>query len=1505
MPEGTSRRFLIATGVTAGLPKTGARLADSVGSITGIFHDKFGYERVTPLDINPSREEMRQDIRAFAKKCAADDFFVVYHTGHADIVAGRHRLWMGDTVDSVTDTLVTSELAELILVDTPVRNLLIILDTCFAGQGGTEALQTGFTSAGDFSGKTLLAITSAHPREQVRAGDFVRLFERSVDHPATAGYEPRYLSIPAIVGHMNKDLERKSWQTVSYSTVLGTDDAPFLPNPRYDTAFHGFDLATQAQMEQDEQRRQDLERFFNPRARGVDVPQETGWNFVGRHVALRDLTAWLVDRQDRRSLVVTGDPGSGKSAVIGRLAILSHRDWGRTVPRHGLPPDTVPPMDSISVAIHARNRTGDEVLQALCAAAHVTAATSGEFLRKRADVPMVAAIDAIDEAVDPERLVVAILNPLMESGPTSGFRLLLGTRSYLLDRLNPRADRIDLDDQRYADPGSLRVYTERMLRVIAGSPYARADAALVHSVAQAVARAAGRSFLVALITSRTLAALGHLMDPADPLWQENLPATAAQAMHQDLETRLRGDADRARDLLRPLAYAGGNGLPWEDIWAPLASSLTDRHYRDEDLIWLRRNAGSYVVEALESGRSVYRLYHAALAEYLRHDNDDAEVNGKFVNYLLSQVPLGASGERDWAAAHPYTLSHLATHAAAAGELGGLVSDPCYLASAAPHGLLAAFPMAREPEVRQVAVAYERAMHRLRTNDLADRLSYLELAAHRAGAVALAERIAAYPLPRRWFVRWVRWPQDHPHRVLAGHQGPVREVVSRIAEDGTSQAASVGDDGTLRLWDLNTAESVSVHQVSDNALMAVDLIELPDGKNGVLVLSAEGVLSAYELPSMSPVLSIPVHSGFRGVLSPTQLAAAEMRCVRLPDGTCSVVTGGPGMMTTVWDIRQGKPIVRFPGGVRPSRLEFRIDEAGGLTVVSLNVKLGVEEVFDLETGRRIRRIRNVPPPSNLACYWKHDGTPVMRLRDFSYEYADIVDLTAGDRDPAVVLRVSDGAEVRLRDGSQVSVTFNWDTNIWSPRTRRDGENESEIFGRTVYPRADGSLSGTSNVRHAQLSKEFPYAVNVDGHGLTLSPMWASALNHEVVVLTGHGADVTDAAVVNRPKGTSALISCSSDGTVRFWDVAAGDGSGRRSVTSGPSMVAASAVIDPDRAVGVVIGAASEERVSAVDLASGRQIAELDCASGSLLGAACVSLPDVSSPAAITFEVGGTARLWNLSSGRHLGGFGTHFGAVRTQSERLPVQTVCVPLLDRPLVVTCGHGTRPVAWDLVDKRIHNVFSGHTALVSAVACVTVPDGRRIAVIGGQDNKVSVWDVIRGRRIAHFSIVGLAAHLRHRGSGHPAAISLVVNESGRLVILILCEDGKLRIYRKRRWHAGYQRRVLDVRGASSLAVMRLSDGGDVALTGGQDGCLSLWDLDGFACLLEIQSEVSITNLSVVSDQSVVVSTLKGLAAFSVNSRSLALMTSLASREVRTRCQILRLSSRYISEQVPRSYMA
>jgi len=417
-----------------------------------------GTSGVTTLDINPPTEQIRKEIREFCLGCGPDDVVVLYYTGHADEVNEKHRVWTGDTVDPISGTLETGYLAELMMTQTPLQNVLIIIDTCFAAKGGAEALRASVSSMGDGDGKTLALLTAAYPREQIVAGDFARLFASAVEQPSVVGHEPPFLALGAITSVIDADPSRPGWQTVSQSVLFGkTDQLPFFPNRRYNPQLRGLDLLTQLRIEQRELRLADLRGHFLPRARGVDVPSEAGWRFVGRGAALRDLVRWLGDPDDLSARIVTGGPGSGKSSVVGRLVVLSDPDYRRTVPAEGIAPDTSPPEASIATAVHARGLTSAQVLAALSAQVGVTANTPADLLRKMRGRRLTVAIDAVDEALDPAGLVSGVLRPLVEAGPTAGLRLLLGTRPHLVGSLGPRdpGSVIDLDDERYSDPESI------------------------------------------------------------------------------------------------------------------------------------------------------------------------------------------------------------------------------------------------------------------------------------------------------------------------------------------------------------------------------------------------------------------------------------------------------------------------------------------------------------------------------------------------------------------------------------------------------------------------------------------------------------------------------------------------------------------------------------------------------------------------------------------------------------------------------------------------------------------------------------------------------------------------------------------------------------------------------------------------------------------------------------------------------------------------------------------
>ncbi|MFD8927458.1 caspase family protein [Streptomyces mirabilis] len=147
------RRFLIATAVAhyAKAPRWDrAGLVHARERIIELFTGTLGYTHVDDLGLDPTREQLTSRLRAFcrAPDRRPDDVLAVYVAAHGEVLEGSedHVLLTADTdPDDVADALPTVELARRMLLDTPVRRLLLMLDTCYSGQGGSELTAAALT----------------------------------------------------------------------------------------------------------------------------------------------------------------------------------------------------------------------------------------------------------------------------------------------------------------------------------------------------------------------------------------------------------------------------------------------------------------------------------------------------------------------------------------------------------------------------------------------------------------------------------------------------------------------------------------------------------------------------------------------------------------------------------------------------------------------------------------------------------------------------------------------------------------------------------------------------------------------------------------------------------------------------------------------------------------------------------------------------------------------------------------------------------------------------------------------------------------------------------------------------------------------------------------------------------------------------------------------------------------------------------------------------------------
>jgi hypothetical protein len=194
-----------------------------------------------------------------------------------------------------------------------------------------------------------------------------------------------------------------------------------------------------------------MREHFEPRGRGVLPTQlREGSYFTGRTAVLSDLASWLHHQGDgRRCLVLTGSPGSGKSAVLVRLMTQYPR--------------------LMIVAVHGRGRQVDEVADEIAVGLGLLpGGASGPLAALRSARPdRVVMVDAVDEAVRPYLLIQDLLEPLAASSAVTGLRCVFGTRrggdGQLLKAFGDSVTVYDLDAPEYASGADVAEYVRRTL----------------------------------------------------------------------------------------------------------------------------------------------------------------------------------------------------------------------------------------------------------------------------------------------------------------------------------------------------------------------------------------------------------------------------------------------------------------------------------------------------------------------------------------------------------------------------------------------------------------------------------------------------------------------------------------------------------------------------------------------------------------------------------------------------------------------------------------------------------------------------------------------------------------------------------------------------------------------------------------------------------------------------------------------------------------------------------
>ena len=1077
-----------------------------------------------------------------------------------------------------------------------------------------------------------------------------------------------------------------------------------------------------------------LKEHWDPRGRGVEQSGRPGWFFTGRRHALSHLVAWLTAAPSPADnvRVVTGGPGSGKSAVLARLVTMSDPRYRAAIPAPLASDDPVADLPSgvIDVAVHARPGvpTGAVVSALAFAAGAPHADLDGliERLLERREAFTIT-VDALDEADDPRALAMA-LRQLASQTADVGVRLLVGTRPGGPDRrlitalgLSAREDDpalIDLDTASYLSLHDLTEYVRRRLLLTGlpttpdqpDTPY-RGRETLAGQAAAAIAAAAYPTFLIGQLASRALLLRDQPLSPADPGWQQ-FPKTVAEAMDQYLASvGSQADQNRVEDLLCPLAYAHGDGLPLDDagLWPRLATALArpGRSYTLSDVAALLETAADYLVETVITGHArYYRLYHQALSDRLRERDQQHRrpVSAAETVYrcLLDTVALRPDGTRNWPIAHPYLHSQLAGHAADLGQLANLTDDPGFLVAAEPSELFAALQRPSQPHANNAQIYRYAYPHLPAGADTAgQRASYLHLVARRYDA-PLADQLRELPLDMPWSARWIRGKRPHPHYIAGRHDSPVYAVA--VGELRGRAVIVSSAEWSLRVWDLVSGEPVLKLRTGHGPRPVVAVGERY-GRPVIVSGGSDGTVRIWDLESGELVLGPLTHH----TLGVSAVAVGE-RC-----GRAVIISGGEDGTVRVWDLESGElvlgPLTHHDSAV----YAVAVGERRGRPVIISGSFDGTIRVWDLESGEPVLGPLNGHTSAVRAvAVGERYGRPVIisggedgtvRVWDLESGEAVLGPLTGHDAwVRAVAVGERYGRPVIISGGEDGTVRV-WDLEsgeaVLGPLTGHDAWVRAVAVGRR--PGAPVIVSGGDDweVRVWDLESDEP----LTSHAREVKAMAVGERRGRPVIISGSydgSVQVSDlesgepvlgpftcddlwvnAVAVGERCGRPVIISGGQDAAVRVWDLESGE-SALGPLTSHDFSVEAVAVGER-RGRPVIVSGGSEQVMYSDDGQSG------------------------------------SVRVWDLESGEPVLGPLNSFDG---WAEAVAIGVRC----GRPVVVSGGLGVQ--VWDLesgervLSPLTDEDWNGQYRWVRAMA-VSEWRGRPVVVSGGDDRMVRVWDL------------------------------------------------------------------------------------------------------------------------------------------------------------------------------------
>jgi WD40 repeat protein len=1043
-------------------------------------------------------------------------------------------------------------------------------------------------------------------------------------------------------------------------------------------------------------------RHWRPRARGVSIDSERGYRFRGRTTALHAITAWLGRHTiDRRVLVVTGAPGAGKSAVLGRIVTTADADAVRELPAS----DTAlrAKVGSVACAVHAKGQTGLEVATRIAKAASAAlperiedfAPALHSALTDRAGSRFNVIIDALDEAATPAEartIISKVIVPLAETCADVGAQVVVGSRRFdgegdLLAAFDGVARLVDLDRPEFFAEEDLAAYAYATLQLAgderAGNPYAAGDVAA--PVAERIAQLSDGNFLVAGLTARTHGLYDDA--PADPA-ELSFSPRVDDAMREYLKRIPPVSSVSAETLLTALAFAESPGLP-VSLWRAAVRALEPGDVTEAGLRkFARSSAASFLVESSgEDGAGAqFSLFHQALNDALLHARAKL-VEASDDEAALTRAFLAAGEATGWDRAADYALRSLPGHAARAGLTDELLADDRYLLHADLLRVLQVADQATSATGHQRARLLRLSPRRVLTADAPNRASMLSV------TEALEDLPRAYTrsvIPGPYRAAWAAVPSSPEHSVLRGHDGGVNAICA-FTLNGTAHLATAGDDKTVRIWNPATGTHVRTFTGHDGRVTAICAFSL-GGTTHLATVSNNRTIQIWSPATGTHLRTLSVRSWVRAI--------------------CAFTLSGASYLAVVSDDRT-----------------IRIwDPATGTHIGTLSGHLGsVNGICAFTLGNGTTRLATASEDNTVRVWNPADGT-YRTLTTHSTRLRAICALTRNSTTHLAV--VSSAGDIQIwnpASGTQRRTLFvhGWVRAICaftlSSGTTCLAVVSSDDGSVQIWDPVDGIPIRTLSGHDDSVSAICP--VTFDGTTLLAVAskeetvrIWDPNAGATLRAITGHDGWVNGICAFTLGNGTTRLATASEDETVRIWNPA--DGTITRTLAGHHGWINAICAITLHDGTTHLATASDDQTVRIWNPADGTQVRTLAGHHGWINAICAITLRDGTTHLA---SVGDdqTARIWNLTDGTQIRALTGHEARVTAICSFSLGGTTCL--------ATASDDQTARIWNLTDGTQVRTLAGHAQKINVVYPLTLGGAPHLVGADG-DGTVLIWNLTDG---------------------------------------------------------------------------------------------------------------------------------------------------------------------------------